>query len=93
MAEGDATATTGAHSAILRSASSTCWMGALVYVFNRVTSNPRFERPSSVSPLAFAEAGYRTVHLLFSCLGSSKAKTLPVALDGAKATSRYCFDN
>jgi len=32
-----------------------------------------------ISLLAFVEAGYNTVHLLFPFLGSSDAKTLPVA--------------
>lgn len=32
-----------------------------------------------ISPLAFADAGYNTVHFLFPFFGSSDAKTLPVA--------------
>lgn len=32
-----------------------------------------------ISLLAFAEAGYKTVHLLFPFFGSSEAKTFPVA--------------
>lgn len=32
-----------------------------------------------ISLLAFAEAGYKTLHLFFPFFGSSDAKTLPVA--------------
>lgn len=32
-----------------------------------------------ISLLAFAEAGYKTVHFLFPFFGSSEAKTFPVA--------------
>lgn len=32
-----------------------------------------------ISVLAFAEAGYKTVHLAFPSFGSSAAKTLPIA--------------
>lgn len=64
----------------------------VVYVFILVTSNPRLESPSSISLLAFAEAGYRMV-VLFPILGSSVAKTFPVAFEGEKATSSDWFDD
>lgn len=48
-----------------------------------------------ISPLAFADAGYNTVHFLFPSFGSSEAKTLPVAeeqesIDTVKLDSNIC---
>lgn len=42
-----------------------------------------------ISLLAFADAGYKTVHFLFPVCGSSEAKTLPVAVKNSTVELNY----